>query len=221
MLATGSMLTARQLAAPGDLLPSSRRASSGWQRRQRSRARQLAPAAAATVEPEDKKDAPEETKTATKPAVRVRCRQSLHTARFALSLPFKAHTRLHALPHSSCLLRARRSRLRRRRFPSLALAVSCSCSQSADSPVCIDMVMTSRHPFRLLPAAELMGFKGAAPEIINGRLAMLGFSAALGAELRGGGSCPPRTDTHTPLTCALALPISGVLDTAVTVGYLN
>ena len=31
-----------------------------------------------------------------------------------------------------------------------------------------------------------MGFSGAAPELINGRLAMLGFTAALGAELASG-----------------------------------
>lgn len=35
--------------------------------------------------------------------------------------------------------------------------------------------------------AEVMGFSGA-PEIINGRLAMLGFVAALGAELSTGDS---------------------------------
>lgn len=33
---------------------------------------------------------------------------------------------------------------------------------------------------------EIMGFSGAAPELINGRLAMLGFTAALGAELASG-----------------------------------
>jgi len=31
-----------------------------------------------------------------------------------------------------------------------------------------------------------MGFSGSAPELINGRLAMLGFTAALGAELASG-----------------------------------
>ncbi|EFN59897.1 hypothetical protein CHLNCDRAFT_13796, partial [Chlorella variabilis] len=33
------------------------------------------------------------------------------------------------------------------------------------------------------PAVEVMGFSGAAPEIVNGRLAQLGFLAAVGAEL--------------------------------------
>ncbi len=34
--------------------------------------------------------------------------------------------------------------------------------------------------------ADLMAFAGPAPELINGRLAMLGFVAALGAELSSG-----------------------------------
>ena len=40
---------------------------------------------------------------------------------------------------------------------------------------------------RMSLLAEVMGFSGA-PEIINGRLAMLGFVAALGAELSTGDS---------------------------------
>ncbi|PSC70712.1 Carotene biosynthesis-related CBR [Micractinium conductrix] len=48
-------------------------------------------------------------------------------------------------------------------------------------------------PFKPAPAlvptinfGDIMGFSGAAPELINGRLAMLGFTAALGAELASG-----------------------------------
>ena len=33
---------------------------------------------------------------------------------------------------------------------------------------------------------DVMGFSGSAPEIVNGRLAMLGFVAALAAELSSG-----------------------------------
>ena len=33
---------------------------------------------------------------------------------------------------------------------------------------------------------EVMGFSGSVPEIVNGRLAMLGFVAALAAELSSG-----------------------------------
>lgn len=35
----------------------------------------------------------------------------------------------------------------------------------------------------LIACAEIMKFSGPAPELINGRLAMLGFTAAMGAEL--------------------------------------
>eukprot|EP00983_Pelagomonas_calceolata_P073758 1152271-Pelagomonas_calceolata.AAC.2 len=46
----------------------------------------------------------------------------------------------------------------------------------------------AQHPLpRICALAEVMGFSGA-PEIINGRLAMLGFVAALGAELSTGDS---------------------------------
>jgi hypothetical protein len=34
---------------------------------------------------------------------------------------------------------------------------------------------------------EVMGFSGSGPEIINGRLSMLGFVAAVAAELSSGG----------------------------------
>lgn len=46
------------------------------------------------------------------------------------------------------------------------------------------------HAFALLlpAAADVMAFSGAAPETVNGRLAMLGFVAALGAELSSGES---------------------------------
>jgi Chlorophyll A-B binding protein len=36
---------------------------------------------------------------------------------------------------------------------------------------------------KVLAVAEIMKFNGPAPELINGRLAMIGFFAAVGAEL--------------------------------------
>lgn len=56
--------------------------------------------------------------------------------------------------------------------------LSCDCNPSTTN---------SHPPLLLLHHTEVMGFSGA-PEIINGRLAMLGFVAALGAELNSGES---------------------------------
>ena len=39
----------------------------------------------------------------------------------------------------------------------------------------------------LLSLADVMNFDGIAPELVNGRLAMLGFLAAVGAEISSGG----------------------------------
>ena len=36
------------------------------------------------------------------------------------------------------------------------------------------------------PFADVMNFDGIAPELVNGRLAMLGFLAAVGAEISSG-----------------------------------
>ncbi len=41
----------------------------------------------------------------------------------------------------------------------------------------------------LLRCTDVMNFNGIAPELINGRLAMVGFLAAVGAELSSGELC--------------------------------
>jgi hypothetical protein len=48
-----------------------------------------------------------------------------------------------------------------------------------------NVILLGSHLLRIGPA-DVMGFAGAAPEIINGRLAQLGFLAAVGAELATG-----------------------------------
>lgn len=46
--------------------------------------------------------------------------------------------------------------------------------------------------------SEVMGFSGYAPEVINGRLAQLGFVAGLGAEIATGESFPAQFAAHWP-----------------------
>ena len=56
------------------------------------------------------------------------------------------------------------------------------------------------------PFADVMNFDGIAPELVNGRLAMLGFLAAVGAEISSGGVetsyCGPH-QTGATHVCAL------------------
>ena len=47
-------------------------------------------------------------------------------------------------------------------------------------------------------AADAMAFTGVVPEAANGRIAMLGFVAAMGAELNGAGACGQSSATAPP-----------------------
>ena len=53
-----------------------------------------------------------------------------------------------------------------------------------------------------------MNFGGSAPELINGRLAMLGFIAAVGAELSSGEESMTFRPALTVTTCMMSLRLS-------------
>lgn len=59
-------------------------------------------------------------------------------------------------------------------------------------------ISTSKHHLLISPypcgCADVMAFSGPAPEIVNGRLAMLGFVAAVAAEFTSGESPHMRPD---------------------------
>lgn len=59
-----------------------------------------------------------------------------------------------------------------------SIADAALCRQTSNTPLCFLLIAPPAPP-----AVEVMGFSGAAPEIVNGRLAQLGFLAAVGAEL--------------------------------------
>ena len=55
---------------------------------------------------------------------------------------------------------------------------------------------------------DIMNFGGSAPELINGRLAMLGFIAAVGAELSSGEESMTFRPALTVTTCRVSLRLS-------------
>ncbi|PNH07704.1 Carotene biosynthesis-related protein CBR, chloroplastic [Tetrabaena socialis] len=74
---------------------------------------------------------------------------------------------------------------------------------------------TSQSNSTTLAFNDVMGFSGSAPEVVNGRLAMLGFVAAVGAELASGESVLKQwAEEPTLITLAFLLFIGGSLVTA-------
>lgn len=62
-------------------------------------------------------------------------------------------------------------------------------------------------PEEVATIGSLMAFDGAAPELINGRLAMLGFFAALGAEISSGEGVLQQVN----INCLLSYTVSNIL----------
>ena len=75
--------------------------------------------------------------------------------------------------------------------------------------------LTSHSCTPVLLLADVMSFSGTAPEIVNGRLAMLGFVSAVAAELVSGeGVLKQWSEEPTGIAIAFILFISGSLVTA-------